>query len=283
MNNQTTIRELNTLLKVNDDDYLVFEEAGTNKTYKIKAKKVKDFLMANYVERLNVVNNRIKYQTKVPYYFQPLYSEYDVGNGYLKATGEWMTNTDYPQVYLMLLNIYRNLVSNETDFQVPTIQVKLNTETYDDFDFVINVENKTFRLPLTTGLESDYLETSSITILPDDIGIYTVPSNGMLVVSGQTAGPNSSTNHGGDRYSMARNPNAYIALQVQLPNESFITTQNRVATGTAYTLQFRQRLSLHNKFKIVMGYMDNVSVLFYKYKNYGDLYYYIGGLNGNSN
>ena len=76
-------------------------------------------------------------------YYQ--YFEFEPNNlSWLKSAGQWNRKADYPDYYDWLLRIYNG---TET---ANGVSVRLSTDTYNDYDFVLNTANETFRLPLKT-------------------------------------------------------------------------------------------------------------------------------------
>ncbi len=74
------------------------------------------------------------------------YSEYELNNlSWLRSNGQYNSKAIYPTVYDLLLKIY-----NGTETKAG-VSVKLNTETFTDYDFVLNTADETFRLPLFNG------------------------------------------------------------------------------------------------------------------------------------
>ena len=77
--------------------------------------------------------------------FDSKYSDHELNNlSWLKSSGQWNAKAVYPTAYNKLLK-----VQNGTE-TVAGLSVKLSTETYTDYDFVLNTANETFRLPLKT-------------------------------------------------------------------------------------------------------------------------------------
>ena len=73
------------------------------------------------------------------------YSEYELNNlSWLRSNGQWNSKAVYPAVYELLLKIY-----NGTETKAG-VSVKLSTDTFTDYDFVLNTADETFRLPLRT-------------------------------------------------------------------------------------------------------------------------------------
>ena len=81
--------------------------------------------------------------------FDSKYSDHELNNlSWLKSEGQWNAKAVYPSAYDKLLKVYNG---TET---VEGLSVKLSTETYTDYDFVLNTADETFRLPLKTKLAS---------------------------------------------------------------------------------------------------------------------------------
>ena len=81
--------------------------------------------------------------------FDSKYSDHELNNlSWLKSEGQWNAKSVYADAYDKLLKVYNG---TET---VEGLSVKLSTEEYTDYDFVLNTANETFRLPLKTKLAS---------------------------------------------------------------------------------------------------------------------------------
>ena len=77
------------------------------------------------------------------------YSEYELNNiSWLRSNGQYNSKAIYPAVYDLLLKIY-----NGTETKAG-VSVKLSTETFTDYDFVLNTAEETFRLPIKVKLAS---------------------------------------------------------------------------------------------------------------------------------
>ena len=77
--------------------------------------------------------------------FDSKYSDHELNNlSWLKSNGQWNAKAVYPTAYDKLLK-----VQNGTE-TVAGLSVKLSTEEYTDYDFVLNTIDETFRLPLDT-------------------------------------------------------------------------------------------------------------------------------------
>ena len=71
------------------------------------------------------------------------YSEYELNNlSWLRSNGQYNSKAVYPAVYDLLLKIY-----NGTETKAG-VSVKLTTETFTDYDFVLNTAEEIFRLPV---------------------------------------------------------------------------------------------------------------------------------------
>ena len=67
---------------------------------------------------------------------------------WLKSAGQWNAKAVYTDYYDWLLKIYNGV---ET---VEGVNIKISTEEYTDYDFVLNTAEETFRLPLLDGSEN---------------------------------------------------------------------------------------------------------------------------------
>lgn len=77
------------------------------------------------------------------------YSEYELNNlSWLRSNGQYNSKAVYPSVYDLLLKIY-----NGTETKAG-VSVKLSSETFTDYDFVLNTSDETFRLPIKVKLAS---------------------------------------------------------------------------------------------------------------------------------
>ena len=74
------------------------------------------------------------------------FSEYELSNiSWLRSNGQYNSKAIYPAVYDLLLKIY-----NGTETKAG-VSVKLATETFTDYDFVLNTTEETFRLPVSVN------------------------------------------------------------------------------------------------------------------------------------
>lgn len=95
----------------------------------------------------NIVND---IELNNPYsLFDHKYSDHELNNlSWLKSEAQWNAKTVYTDAYDKLFKVY-----NGTEI-IEGLSVKLSTETYTDYDFVLNTSDETFRLPLKTKLAS---------------------------------------------------------------------------------------------------------------------------------
>lgn len=93
--------------------------------------------------------------TNIPFtLFESKYSEVELNNtSWLLSSGQWNSKGLYPSAYNELVKEY-NAGSNK-------YSIKLHTEEYGDYDFVLNLNDETFRLPLKTKF-SPVRENSSV-------------------------------------------------------------------------------------------------------------------------
>ena len=98
------------------------------------------------------------------------YSEYELNNlSWLRSNGQYNSKAVYPAVYDLLLKIY-----NGTETKVG-VSVKLSTETFTDYDFVLNTSEETFRLPVKVKLASGKeITTNSATSQLNNITDWTI-------------------------------------------------------------------------------------------------------------
>lgn len=77
------------------------------------------------------------------------FSEYELDNiSWLHSNGQYNAKAVFPDAYDLLLMIYNETATKDG------VSVKLSTEAYTDYDFVLNTSDETFRLPLKVALAS---------------------------------------------------------------------------------------------------------------------------------
>lgn len=110
---------------------------------------------ANIVNTLENVNGFTLLESK--YSDKPLYNE-----SWLLSNGQWNPSGVYITAYEGLQVEHNTGIEAGTTVTLPSgvsytkrgLSVKLSTETYTDYDFVLNTADETFRLPLKTKLAS---------------------------------------------------------------------------------------------------------------------------------
>lgn len=120
-------------------------KSGIQTTLKQTKLKMRYFIqIATGSETENNIINDIELNN--PYsLFDSKYSDHELNNlSWLKSEGQWNAKSVYTDAYDKLLK-----VQNGTE-TVTGLSVKLSTETYTDYDFVLNTTDETFRLPLKT-------------------------------------------------------------------------------------------------------------------------------------
>lgn len=94
-------------------------------------------------------------------------------NSWLKSEGQWNSKAVYPTVYdWALINANNNIEG-----------FKLITDTYTDFDFVLNTTDETFRLPLLNGSETLPSDKYIDLVLGESGDSYEAPANGWFVLN----------------------------------------------------------------------------------------------------
>ena len=132
-------------------------KSGIQTTLKQTKLKMRYFIqIATGSETENNIINDIELNN--PYsLFDSKYSDHELNNlSWLKSEGQWNAKTAYPTAYDKLLKVYNG---TET---VEGLSVKLSTETYTDYDFVLNTTDETFRLPLKTLHSDDTVDSFSL-------------------------------------------------------------------------------------------------------------------------
>ena len=112
-----------------------------------------------------------EYEINTPFFFG--WSQYFENAPYnaslLASLGQYNASTLYPDLWSQLqvelnasLNVGDTIEISGKTYVKRGLPVKLSTDTYDDYDFVVNTVDETFRLPLLNGEED--LPGSTVTI-----------------------------------------------------------------------------------------------------------------------
>lgn len=131
----------------------------------------------------NIVND---IELNNPYsLFDYKYSPFELNNiSWLKSNGQWNAKSVYPEAYDKLLRIYNG---TET---VEGLSVKLSTEDYTGYDFVLNTADETFRLPIDT-IDHPINSTGTLPVKGNGmtLGLTNGTTNfGLGIYSGQNVG-----------------------------------------------------------------------------------------------
>lgn len=85
---------------------------------------------------------------------------------WLRSNGQWNAKAVYPTVFDILLIEHNSNIeagtTTENGYTKRGLPVKLSTEEYTDYDFVINTADETFRLPLKNGREGALIKTAPV-------------------------------------------------------------------------------------------------------------------------
>ena len=183
--------------------------------------------------------------------FDSKYSDHELNNlSWLWSEGQWNPKATYPTAYDKLLKVYNG---TET---VEGLSVKLSTENYTDYDFVLNTVDKTFRLPLLDGSED--LPTSSLINIDTSHRTFTAEHNMIIHVLSSLVSDNHVvvTIDGYERWYF-QTSNAYFH---RAGGEVFVKKGQKVSiTGTTDICRYC------------------------KTKGNGSLYYYVGETVQNAN
>lgn len=102
---------------------------------------------------------------------------------WLRSNGQWNAKSVYPTVYDILLIEHNSNIevgtTTENGYTKRGLPVKLSTEDYTDYDFVINTADETFRLPLKNGREGALIKTAPV--ISDGLMTFRSTSTSSLV------------------------------------------------------------------------------------------------------
>ena len=167
------------------------------------------------------------------------FSEYELNNlSWLRSEGQYNSNATHPAVYELLLKIY-----NGTETKAG-VSVKLTTETFTDYDFVLNTSDETFRLPIK--VKQNFYNALN--------GNFPVVGDGKAL--GLT---NGSTNYG----AMGDNGNGGVMLATNVYGKSVgtaatTTTSNDTALGVVTNASYSGLIS-----KITQTEVTDLYLYFY--------------------
>ena len=174
------------------------------------------------------------------------YSTYQNGTqpsvSWLKSQGQWNDGNVYTTFY--------NEFVNKLGQAFASGYVKEYTDSYDDYDLVINQDNMTFRLPLLDGSEDLVSDRYDDLTLKASESEYIASANGWVTIKGT---------------STATNPSIFIKTDSRYISE--YSNFNNVAIGaTLY-------VSKGCKFVITYNYITNINFKFTYAQGNGSLYF----------
>ena len=195
--------------------------------------------------------------------FDSKYSDHELYNlSWLKSEGQQNAKAVYTGAYDKLLKVHNG---TET---VEGLSVKLSTETYTDYDYVINTTDETFRLPLLNGSED-------------------LPSNTVLKRIDNATLPVGTTN----LFTASHNGNVSIKVFSTTGGNTITAFRNGVLVGAAgfpANAYNQSTISFDVKRGDVVGVnLDGgtatYNYLYSKAVGNGSLYYYVGETVQNTN
>ncbi len=195
-----------------------------------------------------------EYEINTPFFFgQSMYSDVAPDNAsWLASNGQYNARSVYPDYYDWLVEKMNAGVSGFV----------ASTATYTDYDFVINQNDQTFRLPLLNGEEDlpDYEHKidNVITGTINSTGqTYTAPKSGLFYQQVNIAGDNS------------------VAVTV-----NNVVQQNLYEASSQYSTGFNVEVRKGDIIKLFVGYGSGTGTIencwLTPFKGNGTLYYYVG-------
>jgi hypothetical protein len=171
---------------------------------------------------------------------------------WLRSNGQYNSKAIYPAVYDLLLKIYNG---SETKVGV---SVKLSTETFTDYDFVLNTAEEAFRLPLLNGSEDKPNYDKPISITNNG---FTADKRGLVVA-----------------YASVTATWAYFAIAVNGVEMTSVGTGN-------FTQSSGRLQTFVEKGDVVtfIGSYTSLEAKFYPNQGNGSLYFYVGETVQNAN
>lgn len=165
-------------------DWINFNASRSSSTYQDKAPVQQEAIQYPYfiqvatgVEESVDVTREIELNN--PFFLgMSQYFESEPKNAsWLISNGSFHSGATYVSFYEWLLKIY-----NGTEI-VEGVSVKSSADVYDDYDYVINIADMTFRLPLLNGSENLPSARYDNLTLEASGSKYTAPANGYFLVS----------------------------------------------------------------------------------------------------
>ena len=161
--------------------------------------------------------------TNIPFtLFESKYSEVILNNtSWLLSSGQWNSKELYPSAYNELVKEY-NAGSNK-------YSIKLHTEEYGYYDFVLNLDDETFRLPLKSKLASGKAVIGNGMSLgfTDGASLARASDNSGQIMELGAAYGKQSGEHAQSNVSLSTSAKSYEALGVSTnPTKSGIETSD---------------------------------------------------------
>ncbi|MDY2882594.1 MAG: hypothetical protein SOT71_08070 [Romboutsia timonensis] len=143
------IRELNETANLQLGDMIPCDKADTGLTRKFSIAVIKEYITNEINRKIDeILLPRIKNLEESFPLLESKYSETKLGDCWLASQEAFYTKQQYPWVYDYLYKIYSYEITN------PNISVIPSVYPYGVYDFVIDLQNQTFRLPINNGSES---------------------------------------------------------------------------------------------------------------------------------
>ena len=235
-------------------------KSGIQTTLKQTKLKMRYFIqIATGSETENNIINEIELNN--PYsLFDSKYSDHELNNlSWLKSEGQWNAKAVYPTAYDKLLKVYNG---TET---VEGLSVKLSTEEYTDYDFVLNTADETFRLPLLNGSENLPSQKFDNLTLTSSDSIYIAPANGRYYLK------------------MSANTGQFINMHRIDANGDDIAVLHDVSVNN---LDVFTEIEVRKGDKVRITHNTSGNVLAFKFiyaQGNGSLYFYVGETVQNAN
>ena len=172
---------------------------------------------------------------------------------WLKSEGQWNSKAVYPDYYDWILTNANNGVA---DF-------KLSTDTYDDYSWVVNTADETFRLPLLNGEEDLRSAKFKDYTLGETASQYTVPANGWVSI-------NKKSSKSGE-FTMISSTTTYSKV-------------SRNSAGVGDELHISLFCNRNEKVKVSYNATGDLIAFNFQYATgNGSLYFYVGETVQNAN
>ena len=193
--------------------------------------------------------------------FDSKYSPNTLNNlSWLKSEGQWNAKAVYTDAYDKLLKVYNG---TET---VEGLSVKLSTETYTDYDFVLNTADETFRLPLLNGSESLIGDKYTNYQIGPSGQEYTATHNGYVSVI-KSVGIGIV-----NLYNSTQGHTNTTSFQFYISAETVVKVSIKVNRGDKFIFQYTAPTTNSYSFMILRHNKGN-----------GSLYFYVGETVQNAN